>query len=394
MTSFILKVAVITPTYEETLPTIDERVKLSESAESYLNEAQIQQFTWKKSITGGRPAICPPVANLTFFDKMASKAVVTLCRNRSSGPNATMVFEYLQNIISDTHTIGIITMPTIPNSNMLSTSLRHMSTPDKYEAVAYTMAQFIKMFIEIGVIHFDVHAGNILIHTGLDGHIHSTLIDFGRTADLNRLTDEIWLTVDDVTDINFTGKRSLLKYKAKASDMLLNLYMDSDLNKIKYIKGILNLLLQLYEIVTIRENFPSNALNWIRPYLSPEVMLLAYNILYSLVISRGKLLPSTIDTFTRNGDIFNLESDDISVYTEIGVIPSNSISITGKRKHNTILTEVEAEDTYDVKKPWWDIWGGRKRASKSMRKTKTYTRNRLRRKKRRTCRQCKKRFVI
>lgn len=40
---------------EEDLPNIDSRVKLSESAESYLNEAKIQQFAWTKSITKLRP---------------------------------------------------------------------------------------------------------------------------------------------------------------------------------------------------------------------------------------------------------------------------------------------------------------------------------------------------
>ena len=43
--------------------------KSSESRESFFNEAKLQQYIWKESITFGRPAICPSVANLSMFTR-------------------------------------------------------------------------------------------------------------------------------------------------------------------------------------------------------------------------------------------------------------------------------------------------------------------------------------
>jgi hypothetical protein len=72
ITSFILKFAVITENNDEELPIYRNINKSSESERSFHDEAKLQQNIWRKSISGGRPEVCPPVANFSLFDNTNS----------------------------------------------------------------------------------------------------------------------------------------------------------------------------------------------------------------------------------------------------------------------------------------------------------------------------------
>ena len=61
VTKFILKIVVIAPQNDTQLNPFNRVKKSSESLDSFFDEAKMQQNLWKKSITGGRSAICPPI---------------------------------------------------------------------------------------------------------------------------------------------------------------------------------------------------------------------------------------------------------------------------------------------------------------------------------------------
>ena len=83
VTSFILKFAVITPNNDEALPDYKGVQKSSESKESYFEEAKLQQSIWKSSISGGRPEICPAVANFCLFNNDNSKGLLQFLQGKT-----------------------------------------------------------------------------------------------------------------------------------------------------------------------------------------------------------------------------------------------------------------------------------------------------------------------
>ena len=116
ITSFILKFAVITKNNDDSLLEYKGIEKSSESKESYYEEAKLQQNIWKKSITGGRPEICPPVANFSLFDNDNSKELCTFFQEKTTG-DVRDIFNYLFDCINNTiFGIGVIVMPKIENS--------------------------------------------------------------------------------------------------------------------------------------------------------------------------------------------------------------------------------------------------------------------------------------
>ena len=175
VTSFILKFAVITPRNDQSLDTYKGRDKSSESKDSYFEEAQLQQQIWKSSIIGGRPEVCPPVANFSLFDNKNSKDLMTFFQSKTTGDTKD-VFDYLftQTNKLPTNEIGVIVMPNVEKSATFGdfidqpngTNFYGLSLNTEYKnmAYAYVTAQIARLFIAIGVIHFDLHSGNALIY--------------------------------------------------------------------------------------------------------------------------------------------------------------------------------------------------------------------------------------
>ena len=64
-------------------------------------------------------------------------------------------------------------------------------------AYAYVTAQIARLFINIGVIHFDLHSGNALIYLSPDNTIKSLIIDFGRASNIMTDTDDDYLNVSE-----------------------------------------------------------------------------------------------------------------------------------------------------------------------------------------------------
>lgn len=201
VTSFLFKIAVITPRNDTELEPFvgpkGTRNKSSESADSYFEEAKLQNTIWKKSIAGGRPEICPPIANFSLFDNNNSKKLLEFLYSKSNNDDTRAVFQYLikvNNTVKNgkrNNSIGVIIMPKVQSMTLdrITQMNIHQQGSDEGKpldeiskekldnAYACVTAQTVRLFIDIGVIHFDLHDDNSLISNS-----NCVLIDFGRAS--------------------------------------------------------------------------------------------------------------------------------------------------------------------------------------------------------------------
>lgn len=197
VTSFILKFAVVTPIDFTDLPSFNGVQKNSETKKTFAREAALQQNIWEKSIIGGRPEICPSVANFTLFDKPEATNTLTMLlqRARANADDEALaaadIFQYLLNCINshDDYGIGVIVMPKVENSVTFYDFMQSPLTQHDINYVyAAVVAQVCRLFVDIGVLNFDLHAQNMLIYRDPKAKnsddIRCVLIDFGMVADI------------------------------------------------------------------------------------------------------------------------------------------------------------------------------------------------------------------
>lgn len=230
ITNYILKVTVITPDENTMLPPYHNILKLSESRESYFNEAKHQQNIWIKSIIGAREELCPSIANFSLIDNYDSKLLMNhLIRANASDLDSKQVFKYLFNVVNDysnnySGELGIIVMANVENSITLGDFLDlnngeyldglQINDSERNNAIISVLAKIERLFIDIGVIHFDLHADNALIYVTPTNEIKSVIIDFGRASNI----------LDDTTDHLLTRdeKAELIIMRNYAYDKLFN----------------------------------------------------------------------------------------------------------------------------------------------------------------------------
>jgi hypothetical protein len=373
VTSFILKFAVITPRNDESLDVYKGRDKSSESKDSYFEEAKLQQQIWKSSIIGGRPEVCPPVANFSLFDNKNSKDLMTFFQSKTTGDTKD-VFDYLftQTNKLPTNEIGVIVMPNVEKSATFGdfidepsgTNFYGLSLNTEYKnmAYAYVTAQIARLFIDIGVIHFDLHSGNALIYLTRDNTIKSLIIDFGRASNIMTDTDDDYLNVSE--------KQKMREKKEEFFNRLFDLNEDTpDREKGKFILAILDYIADL----DLRKNQAlfnfSDAqryqMDWYRNYPRRSyVPVMAFNILKATTTSEGtKMLPTTIKQYERQGFLVNFN---------IGM-PEFIVPFPGTSVPSTSVWDSSSQDCEQVDEStgMCTIMGGRKnKKSKKQRKSK------------------------
>jgi len=181
-TSFILKFVVLTRNNDTDLTQFNGLDKASESQTSFYEEAILQRDIWAKSIQGGRKQICPSVANLSMFDNTSSLNLLADLSTVPQDSKTSAVFNYFTSLIgrNPSYGVGILTMPNIVGSLTFSKYSPRFN-PDAY---SLAIARTVRLFIDIGVAHLDLHSGNILMFTNKDGQLDCLIIDFGRACNL------------------------------------------------------------------------------------------------------------------------------------------------------------------------------------------------------------------
>ncbi len=390
VTDFILKFVIVTDIPARDLDDYNGTHKSSESRESFFNEAKLQQYIWKESITFGRPAICPSVANLSMFTMEDSLSLMKFFKesNANNYPNDTTrkphnptansdVFEFLSNksqIPEHDSGIGLLVMPTITQSTTLEQFTRIpnnsyfygklITYADKLNAISNAFAQIARLFIEIGVIHFDLHAGNIMIYLNSEQEIKCSLIDFGRASNilsddknvyLNkaqkdglRLEMEYFKTEfgkldeshrhlmelnqrrKDLLELHM-GQTNLLEFNKNIDELIqLNKYRDElRINEINYMQDVLDYIadydLHINNPIYYKDKV-SYQMRWYSLFRNydkltdnrkkgqyMELFVNAFDILYKMTLLDGNSTdtsPDTIKTYERDGSFINLNTTE------------------------------------------------------------------------------------
>lgn len=321
-TSYLLKFVVTTPKNDETLRDFKTFNKSSESQESFFEEAKLQQKIWKKSIIGGRPAICPPVANFSLFDNSNSKQLLQFLKNlpnAKAGQKEMDVFNFLFNIINYPGNtdcgIGIIVMPSVENSDTFSKFTQTavgqdfkgitMTDSIKNEGYSCLSAQAVRLFADIGVIHFDLHDGNALMYNA-GGQIKCLLIDFGRASDITNGKDDDYFTTSD--------KNGLI---IKKNDIYNSIFMprtrstvpSPDRNAMVILDTMNFLKAKDHEKNQMLFNMASPSdyqMVWYEKY-PPGAAKRAFEILLASISSEGRMLDTTIKSYETIGALVNFD---------------------------------------------------------------------------------------
>ena len=248
VTTYILKLAITNP-YEVELEPYAFSTKITESETSFYNEVLLQQNVWIKSITGGKLPICPSIGSFLLFDNLNAKKCLNFLKDlseyelrsynngtangdavtnlgssipfRHMANNKIHLFKYLLKQISSPRIsnsgLGIILMQNVPNCETLQTFLlKNISASNTYlvagndraifnSSISLLISQIVRLFIEIGVMHFDLHENNAL-YGGIALIKKWLLIDFGLASDILLKIPDFYLDVNEKNVIE-TKKR-------------------------------------------------------------------------------------------------------------------------------------------------------------------------------------------
>ena len=348
VTSFILKFAIITLNNDEALPPYKGINKSSESKDSYFDEAKLQQLIWKKSIIGGRPEICPPVANFSLFDNDNSKELLRFLQGKTTG-SSKEIFDYLFDCVNSnaTYEIGIITMPKVENSTTFGdfidatngTHFHGIRINTEYKNMAYACvgAQIVRLFIDIGVIHFDLHSGNALIYLTPNNEIKCLLIDFGRASNIMSETGDDYLS--------YRQKQEIMTRKQIYYDSFITFATKEDsteAEKENYIKEALDYIartdLEINQTLFAFSRSDSYQMDWYESY-PPAAYKPAFEMLKKSIITIGiSITDKTIKSYEESGNLIDFSGDVASFIVPFpGAQPCDSVRsicpIMGGRKN-------------------------------------------------------------
>lgn len=393
--SYILKFAVVTPDDAEVLPSYKGKVKSTESPDTFYSEAQIQQNAWKRSITGGRNAICPPVANFSLFNNYHSKNLLDiLVAKTSSNPALTeenSLFRYLQQVIInnivDDHgspvpcELGVIVMPTVNQATTIGTYITDNSIPGsiKNQAMVQLAAKAMRLFVDTGIIHFDLHPNNALIYTN-SGIIQTLIIDFGRASDITNGKDDDFLTIPE--------KHALIEKKNEYfNDILSYDYNGTPWNstsKVNYVKIIMGTLTSTDKRVnhmlypghfSLPANIDKYQMYWYEMLKTQDPLLEeSFDILKESVVSLGvRRHLKTIEGYVTSGQLLGLNKPVVNYYSEVSTI---SITNVKPKAPNPVASHFDENDCGEYSCVIAGLKGSMKRLSMSIKHNKRNRRNR------------------
>ena len=247
ITSFVLKVVIISvgdkeiPLWPYQDTKNENYPKYTETENSFFEECKLQQKIWEKSIRGGREPICPSVANLVFFANYESKDMLNffMIKLQNQTPldiESERAINYLLDMLRNAnYRLSIMTMPAVENTLTLEDFKIHNNLNQVNNAIIYAMAQMLRLFIEIHVIHFDLHSHNVLVYPDGMGGVKCFLIDFGSASDLENPILNKFINDENV-------RQFYLEEASNYYDNFFNLRNSTDVKKTKIVKDIANIV--------------------------------------------------------------------------------------------------------------------------------------------------------
>ena len=247
VTEYLLKIAIITETEKKIgiIKTVSEKsaevikekkkeeededgiIKYSETKQSFIEEAKIQQKIWYTSLSNGKDQLCPSIANFSLFSNKNSKRLLNILKNKTNDKVLRhIVFNWLYDAIDhdQSNEIGIITMPLIQKSSTFSSYVESYENGkstrrDFLLALESFLIQIVRLWIDNRIYHADLHMNNCLIYKDYRGEIKCVIIDFGKIIDFNSfirkyqeedgLTKDFFILLNEridkkIRELNFT----------------------------------------------------------------------------------------------------------------------------------------------------------------------------------------------
>lgn len=337
VTSFIMKV-VITSQAVEVLPPYMNRVKTTETKESFLEEANLQQHIWLKSIKGRRPEICPSVANLALFNNVETNKFLNFLLSKTQGEAQDVVQYLISTVLNQNLDVGVMLMPNITESltlydflNMKGQYVYGIPVDNRRIelAYAYLISQVCRLYVDIGVIHFDLHSQNSLIRIH-EGEITALIIDFGRASNIMNNVEDTYLTVDQKRNLRLSRKDSYNK--------LFDLPYPTENNfqdQVSYVEGLMLFLKLLDRNINrnVLHNYSGYQMRWLERVLNdPNSTSIFIKAFTNLKKNTETNIVQTFKTLKRKGYIENF--NDVSV-DDVTVPFNESIPITTNKLMNT-----------------------------------------------------------
>jgi len=346
VTNFILKIVLIPNDEASQLIVIrgpgrmiDGTRKYFENKRRFLKEVQTQQEIWLTSITGGKPDICPSVANFALLDNDNSTILLNYLYTHKTNNATTFetkmgeVLLYILNEVNKGNTIGIILMPKVINSQTMenfedATEHDISLSPEERsirlnKAYANIIAQIVRLYILTGYAHNDLHTENILIQTLTHNlgrntiNIKSQLIDFG-----------------NVNSIETKGTSALLNYLFSVQQQPRNIKRKNDEINNKSgdkDKAMMILMNKIYPYPTSSNiNWLFDSIRSLRDDAKTVMLTNAFDILIDNMVSEDMitgLLPQTMQQYKKKGLIFDPDVN-ININDYYFVIDRKNIDLT------------------------------------------------------------------
>jgi hypothetical protein len=355
VTDFLLKFALITNTTNEVLNPYLNSKKRSESIKDYFEEAKLQQYIWESSISNYNP-VCPSVANIVFLDNENSLNLLQLIRKTYLNPKhinisslhpdqieieerkkqeLDSIISYLEYNVSQVQGLGIISMPMISGSITLNDFMK-LNVGDNFKSTkivdrftknytySYLIAQIVRLFIDIGVIHFDLHSKNVLIYESKTGNIKSLIIDFGRASNILDKKGDEYFTIEEKIELT----RELVYFRNEFSKIARKSNINSINYKMNYISDVIFFLIENDKNKNLRYGKDYPQMNWYlglyKPIIDTNILIGAFNILKTMMNYESKYsIP--FNKYKSENSLIDFDFDINSFYTQIPKISEGQV---------------------------------------------------------------------
>jgi len=194
---YIIKVVLITKDGDDDLPALKAVDKQTESMISFYREAKLQSRIWELSTLSKKPNFSPSVVDFSLFNQKKATEFINLLKSKIlPGSIGMEVIDYLLPLVANkTYTLGTLIMPCLMNSLQMSEYRPAMTNlTDLY---INSLAKVISLYLFNGLIHYDLHPGNILVKRNDDGSLSPFVIDFGRASQVDLLDPNEYFKGDE-----------------------------------------------------------------------------------------------------------------------------------------------------------------------------------------------------
>jgi len=257
--------------------------KQCETLDDFEKEAKIQQDIYLNTLKPNGSNICPSVIDFSLFDGKNSDTLLydlsVLVKHNDYGTRNMIT--YLSDTIRDINQhsekvgLGMITMELVDNKKY-DQLYKFSNNPNIYYiSSCYAIAEIIVLFLNLKLINYDCHSGNVL--SSDSGK--SILIDFGRTVNMRTITETIKRYYyrlsnrnfnSDLTELNKVDKTRFYTDKQRGNDKTRKEWLIEIIRFIALVDFSTNVSIYREQIkspqmISILENiFDNMPSNWVR----------------------------------------------------------------------------------------------------------------------------------